>query len=625
MRHCLVGLLCTSLLSAATAEDTAVDVYVSGDLMGDLEPCGCTSGQLGGLGRRVSYLREIAAKGGPALVLDNGDITAGFGPQEPLKWQVALAAFRLCRVAAVNVGERDLYLGGPLWNALGDAEGPAYLSANVVHPKAGELLRRSLIHRVRVGKREVRLGIVGVLSPDAAEGAMALDPQLTVTEPTAALRSLIPLLRQQAQAVIVLAQASRAEARRDALQVPGIDVVFHAGDAKEAGQAEQVNNAWVIAHGSRGQQIVRATLHFEPSRKRSNVAVSVRDLDESIPDAPDVAQLMAEYDDTMRRKQLVEQWPRRAPPEARYVGSYACGECHEIEYARWSWAPHAKAMDTLRRRKRAHDPECVQCHTVGFGLESGYAGAGGPGGRVNVGCESCHGPGSEHVTGPTADYGTETEKTCESCHTSEKSPRFDLEAALAKIGHDRWPAYVVTGCWGICLVGAAGWRWSRRHASAGRVTLPRTVSGMSFLALVLGDLLLVSGKIVLPGGWPRYPHGRIALHFWMLASSGLLLAGSIVPRKHTPRLRPCWPNAVRAPWLVVIALSGLLTELARTVAHHSAALADAESALPAWPLPAEMAGLVASLWIVHVMSCFAWIAILALCTRPTLPAEEEAL
>ena len=42
--------------------------------------------------------------------------------------------------------------------------------------------------------------------------------------------------------------------------------------------------------------------------------------------------------------------------------------------------------------------KCIGCHTAGFGEPSGYLRKMKDTKLVDVGCESCHGPGSKHVT-----------------------------------------------------------------------------------------------------------------------------------------------------------------------------------------------------------------------------------
>jgi len=89
-----------------------------------------------------------------------------------------------------------------------------------------------------------------------------------------------------------------------------------------------------------------------------------------------------------------------------YVGdSKKCQRCHKAAYAVWEKSKHAHAFDTLLKppsgpANRQYDGECIVCHTVGFGYESGYRNERETPHLKNVGCESCHGPASEHLKKP---------------------------------------------------------------------------------------------------------------------------------------------------------------------------------------------------------------------------------
>ncbi len=89
-----------------------------------------------------------------------------------------------------------------------------------------------------------------------------------------------------------------------------------------------------------------------------------------------------------------------------YVGSEVCGNCHAADsignqYDKWMRTPHAKAMERLRTKaavsiaeklsikKPSEDQQCLKCHATGGGKNPAIRAEG-------VGCEACHGPGSEY-------------------------------------------------------------------------------------------------------------------------------------------------------------------------------------------------------------------------------------
>lgn len=130
----------------------------------------------------------------------------------------------------------------------------------------------------------------------------------------------------------------------------------------------------------------------------------------------------------------------RHAQQPEYSGSRdGCRKCHLREYRSWERTPHAKAMDVLSANEQ-QDPNCVGCHTTGFGKPGGFVSLAETPKFASVGCESCHGPGSiyrdkdvmeNHDASVAAGLLIPDEATCVSCHNSD-SPTFlgdfDFEA-----------------------------------------------------------------------------------------------------------------------------------------------------------------------------------------------------
>ena len=156
---------------------------------------------------------------------------------------------------------------------------------------------------------------------------------------------------------------------------------------------------------------------------------------------------------------------------ATYVGNKACN-CHKPEFEEWRRSKHGMAFESLKPGKReaekikakldpkkdyTEDEKCVGCHVTGFKEEGGYKDLKFSGSLKGVGCESCHGPGSEYSTlhreaglfftreeaiEAGAVYGSLDEKVCRKCHGHKDSPyqpevdekyRFDIKKALEKV------------------------------------------------------------------------------------------------------------------------------------------------------------------------------------------------
>ncbi len=127
------------------------------------------------------------------------------------------------------------------------------------------------------------------------------------------------------------------------------------------------------------------------------------------------------------------------PTRADFVGSDACQSCHAQEFETWSGHGHAKAFATLEAKGEAGNGECLQCHTTGLGKKGGFDLAGGADpDRAAVGCESCHGPGGNHVGDDAPKRGTILSlgdkcdscvilQICGGCHDDANDPGFEFE------------------------------------------------------------------------------------------------------------------------------------------------------------------------------------------------------
>jgi len=117
-----------------------------------------------------------------------------------------------------------------------------------------------------------------------------------------------------------------------------------------------------------------------------------------------------------------------AAPAGDYIGSENCAMCHPDIFASWSGTTHAKSIEA---GGVAGNDECLACHTTGMGSDA-YEEA--------VSCESCHGPGSDHMN---AGGGAGTinrdinEATCTKCHTPDWSAGWNYEEYLKTGVHDK--------------------------------------------------------------------------------------------------------------------------------------------------------------------------------------------
>jgi hypothetical protein len=174
------------------------------------------------------------------------------------------------------------------------------------------------------------------------------------------------------------------------------------------------------------------------------------ELDEDAPAQPETTALIDAYDQRVNGHNKTALAERTAPPvqagQPAYAGSALCGTCHEHALSWWQKHPHGLAYATLEKMHKQYNLSCVGCHVTGYEKPGGSAVVKNAG-LTNVGCESCHGPGSLHAADPDADLAEMqtvklevAETVCVECHNEEHSDAFDYEKYKAKLmapGHGK--------------------------------------------------------------------------------------------------------------------------------------------------------------------------------------------
>lgn len=99
-----------------------------------------------------------------------------------------------------------------------------------------------------------------------------------------------------------------------------------------------------------------------------------------------------------------------AAEQPHYHGNKSCAGCHDREIQEWQRSTHARAFELLAPGKRAGFKKkagladidyrgnvfCQKCHTTGYGNQGGFVDMESTPEMAGVGCESCHGPGSDY-------------------------------------------------------------------------------------------------------------------------------------------------------------------------------------------------------------------------------------
>lgn len=439
-------------------------LVLTGRQDGYLEPCGCAglNRMKGGLTRRHTMFRQLREQyGWPLIGLDAGGQIKGYGLQTEMKFHTTVEAMRTMGYNAIALGANDLRL--PAAEVAADAaplpDQPAlFLSANAaLFGFAADMTAKSEVYEAG----GVKVGVTAVVGTKWRSDVN--NQEIEFEDAEAALAEIVPQLKAKADVLVLLAHATVEESTALAQKFPDFDLIVTAGGPPEPPLAPtQIGKkTLLIETGEKGMYAVVLGLFEEPSRRFEYQRVP---LDSRFASSPDMQLLMANYQDRLRETGLEGLGIHPSPhPEkltkGSFVGSKSCESCHEPSYKLWKKSGHAKAWPTLVNLDppRNYDPECISCHVVGwhptnyFPYESGFLSEAETPHLIDVGCESCHGPGEKHVK--AEEHATpeaireqlrkamvitkeESEKhQCMSCHDGDNSPDFDFKTYWPFVEH----------------------------------------------------------------------------------------------------------------------------------------------------------------------------------------------
>ncbi len=424
-------------------------LLLSAQQHGYLLPCGCSRPQVGGLERRYNLLRILEDKGWPVVAADLGDIPQIAGPaklpniQGIMKYKYSMMALKKMGYSAVSFGEYEAAL--ELFRVLGEyalnEPSPRVLAANLQGREdkyAGMVKDWEPAHEALGGKLPFKVGITAAIGPSVAELAIKdKEVQAQLGSTGDALKNVLKqmdkekvelrLLLYQGSPVHKMKGAELPEAQSVARAFPQFPIILCLDQSDEPSSypielkdTKGAVQSRIISVGHKGKHVgVVGVYRTGKAAQPFEFRYQLIDLSEDFltPEAEaakhPIIDLMEQYTRELKQQNFLGKYGQsRHPLQAldpvqgiagmpTYVGSEACRGCHKKAYDIWEKSAHSHAYQTLvdakRPSNRQYDAECIVCHTTGFTYNSGFTNAEKTPQLKNVGCESCHGPGSLHV------------------------------------------------------------------------------------------------------------------------------------------------------------------------------------------------------------------------------------
>jgi hypothetical protein len=380
------------------------------DLRGNLVPCDCTPGQLGGLHRMATLVAELRQAADQEFLLDGGDAL-----DDSRKADVVADIFGQLQYDACNVVGDSIDSAEHVWSTALEERG-----VRVVRLGTGG--SEKVPSMVLGGGR---LGLVALSGADDAARTRVLEDAVQACAQ----------LAQKADAVAVLSRlgllwdvrfARRLAAREQAA------VIFGGRQSVNLTEPLRVGPVLLAPVGDRGMYVTKvdfADCGAVGLRPAFAERVPVRP---ELPPEPKVARRIENYIEA----QKLHLAALVADP-GDHPGPATCAECHEEAVAAWRQSRHARALLTLKNRDRLI-AECVCCHSTPFRATGTLPAAHADLIEYGVICEACHRQGEAHAMDPDRARTTSatSREDCVVCHSpTQQIEEFPYEQALEAIRH----------------------------------------------------------------------------------------------------------------------------------------------------------------------------------------------
>jgi 2',3'-cyclic-nucleotide 2'-phosphodiesterase (5'-nucleotidase family) len=385
----------------------------------------------------INELRETKTN---VLVVDAGNLfTINRNERDRLKAEILAKGFHLMGYDVLNLGIRELTYGAEFLNTIAKERSFSLVSANVRIKGEDKLFAKPYIIKEFNGLKVGIIGIIMDLNNEPKYGRVherRYIEEFETNDPEEALAQYLPELRSKVDFLILLSHIGFKKNKKLIKKFNDYDLLIGAyGFPKVSSPLEEGET--ILVHGSkRGSDLNYFDFKFDEG-KITSYEHEVKPLSTKVKIDRTVSALVSEFEKESKRihKEMAEKQKERTPAAREYIGADACKRCHQGAFQSWVTSPHARAFDTLKKKGKEEDNECLKCHVTGFKERSGY---GSDTNRINlegVQCEACHSRGSVHAEKQDKDYGKIYQFVCRRCHNQEFSPDFEFWKYMKRDPH----------------------------------------------------------------------------------------------------------------------------------------------------------------------------------------------
>jgi len=419
----LLTLLFSTSFGFASPPSKNITLVYTGNLDGELEPCGCSEGgDKGGIKRRAQMIDELKKDDPNLFLISSGGLLISEISEDKLKSQYILKGMTMLEYDAIGVQWKDL------------AFGKNFLTKHSLPLVITNTQNNAFLPQKTIRKNDHEISYFSWLNPSKNK------QEKLVFKETEKLKQALHNAKSKKQTTVLATTYSLKSAQKK-LPLENVDILIVRAKYEHYGEPQQIDDMVVIQPGSRGMRMGKLNLNINSSGKIKKWQHKVIALPESVKDAPRMQAWYDEYNAKVKEDYERATALRKSleTGESPYAEAETCKTCHTEQFKKWQNSNHSEAFYSLQDDGKAFDPNCIGCHTVGFKKPGGFLNATLTKELMHVQCESCHGAAKAHVVsgGQTAVENKDwsKEKICGQCHVQKHSPDFVFEKYWPKIRH----------------------------------------------------------------------------------------------------------------------------------------------------------------------------------------------
>lgn len=461
------------------------NIVLVGEVRGEIQPCGCPTVPYGGFARRQVFLDEMRAENVPLFQVDAGEallkgISESGRDRIDARVDTVVSLMREVGVDLMVPGPTDLLAREPeALRAIASSGGPRMVSATWLTQEDKPWFPAAVV----LERDGIRLGVIGLSAEPQAPEVRGL---VKYRDPVEAAKKAVEALPRDLDLVVAVSNLPETVAERVAGAVPGIAALLSTRGSEHEAPRSKDGGAVIVETPSRGRYVTALRLrlgappgeplvlkgpaveklgvlldlrtgtrgHLEDPDARERVLGRIDELEATLKEAGDGRNLVviedrplgSNLDGPVSSSEVIEKFRETVVGIAVavaaqedsgpvYASTATCVSCHMHQFATWAYSKHKNALQSLVERGESDDPECLECHSTGFGEPGGF----GELSKFNlsrlgsVQCEACHGPLKGHPEDANIVISPVTESTCTRCHDEANSPDFDMDTYWKKV------------------------------------------------------------------------------------------------------------------------------------------------------------------------------------------------